>query len=134
MMFLMQKLRVSVLRACVFALALSFAVLMPLTAAITEPVHIDTGSVASAAGINPDVRVFEGIPYAAPPVGNLRWHAPKPAAKWDGVRESKFAANCMQRAANGGGFPAEWRISVPNRGMSEDCLVPQRLHGEREVR
>ena len=111
-MNLMLKLRLPVL---------FFAVLLPLAAAIPDPVHIDTGNVSSVAGINPDVRIFEGIPYAAPPVGDLRWRAPKAAATWDGVRESRFGANCMQRAANGGGFPPNAGIR-PEPGMSEDCL------------
>jgi para-nitrobenzyl esterase len=104
--------------------ALTFAALLPLalTAAITEPVKVDTGLVSGTAGLNPDVRVFEGIPYAAPPVGDLRWKAPKPAAKWEGTREAtKFGANCMQRAPNGGGFPPNGGIR-PEPGMSEDCL------------
>jgi para-nitrobenzyl esterase len=102
-------------------IALFFAALLPLGAAMTDPVTVNTGRVSSVAGINPDVRVFEGVPYAAPPVGDLRWRAPKPAVAWDGVRESKFAANCMQRAANGGGFPPNAGIR-PEPGMNEDCL------------
>jgi para-nitrobenzyl esterase len=102
--------------------ALVFAALLPLSAAITEPVKIDTGLVSGTAGLNPDVRIFEGIPYAAPPVGDLRWKTPKPAAKWEGVREAtKFGANCEQRQANGGGFPPNGGIR-PEPGMSEDCL------------
>ncbi len=54
--------------------------------------------------------VYKGIPFAAPPVGELRWRAPQPAAKWDGVRNVvKFAPAPMQ----GGNTPS---------GKSEDCL------------
>src|ERR1700685_3577187 len=102
--------------ACLIAIAL------PLSAALPEPVHVDSGLVSGTAGAESDVRVFKGIPYAAAPVGDLRWRAPKPAAKWEGVRTAdKFGANCMQRTPNGGGFP-------PNGGdrsasqMNEDCL------------
>ncbi len=43
------------------------------------------------------VQAFLGIPYAAPPVGDLRWKAPAPAAKWSGVRKAtEFGAHCMQ--------------------------------------
>jgi len=96
--------------------------LLPLSAATVEPVHIDTGVLTGVPGINPDVQIYEGVPFAAPPVGDLRWRAPKPAAKWTGAREAnKFAANCLQRAANGGGFPPNGGIR-PEPGMSEDCL------------
>src|SRR5271167_3947723 len=109
------------------ASVLALAALVPLSvaslsAAITEPVHIDSGALSGVAGLNPEVRVYEGVPFAAPPVGNLRWRAPKPVAKWEGVREAnKFGANCLQRAANGGGFPPNGGIR-PEPGMSEDCL------------
>ena len=51
----------------------------------------------------PDVRVFKGIPYAAPPVGDLRWKPPQPALKWEGVRAGdQFGNSCMQGGAGGG--------------------------------
>lgn len=54
--------------------------------------------------------VYKGIPFAAPPVGDLRWKAPQPPAKWEGVREAtKFA-------------PAPMQGGNPPSGKSEDCL------------
>src|SRR5690242_7687431 len=54
--------------------------------------------------------VYRGIPFAAPPVGDLRWRAPQPAAKWDGIRTAdKFASACVQAGS-------------PPAGVSEDCL------------
>jgi para-nitrobenzyl esterase len=45
------------------------------------------------------VKAFLGLPYAAPPVGELRWKAPQPAAHWKGVREAtSFGAHCAQNA------------------------------------
>ena len=77
-------------------------------AAVDDPVRLDTGMVSGTAAGSPDVRVFKGIPYAAPPVGDLRWRAPKPAAHWEGARKAdEFSPVCMQ-----GG----------NQKMSEDCL------------
>jgi para-nitrobenzyl esterase len=62
------------------------------------------------------IRVFRGIPFAAPPVGDLRWKAPQPVASWTGVRKAvEFSASCMQRAVFG---DMEFRAN----GMSEDCL------------
>ncbi|HEX5229065.1 MAG TPA: carboxylesterase family protein, partial [Bryobacteraceae bacterium] len=71
-------------------------------------VQIDTGTISGASTGSPEVQVFKGIPYAAPPVGDLRWRAPKPAARWEGTRKGdEFGPVCMQ-----GG----------NQKMSEDCL------------
>jgi para-nitrobenzyl esterase len=60
--------------------------------ASTQPVRIDTGDVRGViVGEAADVHLFRGIPYAAPPVGELRWKPPQPAAAWKGVRDcSKF--------------------------------------------
>ena len=70
----------------------------------------------------PGVRDFKGIPYAAPPVGDLRWRAPQPAKPWEGVRAATtFSANCMQRSAGGGTFPPYGGDRAATT-MSEDCL------------
>ncbi|MFN8668126.1 MAG: carboxylesterase family protein [Gemmatimonadaceae bacterium] len=62
------------------------------------------------------VRVFRGIPFAAPPVGALRWREPQPVARWGGVRAAdRFAAQCMQRRV----FDD---MVFRNSGVSEDCL------------
>ncbi len=62
------------------------------------------------------VKQFRGIPFAAPPVGALRWREPQPVAKWNGVRAAdRFAAQCMQRRV----FDD---MVFRNSGVSEDCL------------
>jgi para-nitrobenzyl esterase len=61
--------------------------------------------------------VYRGIPFAAPPVGELRWHAPKPASNWQGVlKADRFGSSCMQAV------PANASNVQPGAGMSEDCL------------
>jgi para-nitrobenzyl esterase len=61
-----------------------------------------------------EVSIFRGIPYAAPPVGELRWKPPQPAAPWEGIREcTQYSKICPQ--ADMPGFPSP----LP---MSEDCL------------
>src|ERR1700728_2860942 len=101
------------MRALVFAIfAVSLGTL--LNAAIDAPVKLDSGMVSGITGTNSEVRVFKGIPFAAPPTGNLRWSAPRPVAHWDGVRKGdEFGPICMQAAGRGGGAAAK---------MSEDCL------------
>jgi para-nitrobenzyl esterase len=62
------------------------------------------------------VRTFKGIPFAAPPVGPLRWKAPQPPAPWTGVRKaSEYGARCMQ-----GGIYSD--MIFHDTGPSEDCL------------
>ena len=91
-----------------------FAALLPLSAAITEPVHVADGLVSGVGGSDSDVRVFKGIPFAAPPVGELRWRGPKAPQHWEGVRTAdKFSDTCVQRRAPN---------AATERPMSEDCL------------
>jgi para-nitrobenzyl esterase len=72
------------------------------------PVKVTEGLVQGT--IEGDLTVYKGIPFAAPPVGDFRWRAPKTAVKWEGVKQTiKFAPGPMQ-----GGNPPS--------GKSEDCL------------
>ncbi|KRG44223.1 carboxylesterase [Stenotrophomonas panacihumi] len=60
--------------------------------------------------------VFKGIPYAAPPVGPLRWRAPQPVPRWSGVREARaYGPDCMQR-------PFATDDAPLTTDPSEDCL------------
>lgn len=79
-------------------------------------VTVDTGKLA---GVSRDgVDIFKGIPYAAPPVGELRWEAPAPAADWQGVRDaSAFGPICPQPAR-----PDGKRAAGYGNTQSEDCL------------
>jgi para-nitrobenzyl esterase len=62
------------------------------------------------------IRAFKGIPFAAPPVGDLRWKEPQPAKNWQGVRKADtFGPRAMQRAVFGD-------MNFRSNGMSEDCL------------
>jgi para-nitrobenzyl esterase len=65
------------------------------------------------------VRVYKGIPYAAPPVGNLRWKPPQPAASWSGIRPCTTYAPMMAQYP----FPQSFFYRfIPESGMSEDVL------------
>ena len=81
--------------------------------AATAPVRIETGLVSGVAGRDPAVTVYKGIPYAAPPVGPLRWRPPAAASTWQGVRNAdSFGPACPQP----GGEMAQ------GMSQSEDCL------------
>jgi para-nitrobenzyl esterase len=91
---------------------------LPLAAAISDPVHVDGGLISGAAGSSPEVRAYKGIPYAAPPTGDLRWKSPKPAASWQGVRDAKqFSAACYQTP-----YPKTSIYYRDAEPLSEDCL------------
>jgi para-nitrobenzyl esterase len=90
---------------------------LPLLA-VDQPVRVENGLVSGTVGITSDVQVFKGIPYATPPVGDLRWRAPKPAQKWEGVRKAdQFGATCMQTP-----YPEGSPYRTAPEPVSEDCL------------
>src|SRR5512142_347515 len=99
---------------------LSFTLILAggaVSAAIPDPVRLDSGSVSGNPADDAGVRAFKGIPFAAPPIGDLRWRAPQPAAKWEGIkRAAEFGPSCVQAMRN----PAPGAGQGP--GMSEDCL------------
>jgi para-nitrobenzyl esterase len=94
------------------------------TAATTVPTaapHVQLAQGALVGTLQHGARAFLGIPYAEPPVGQLRWRAPVAAKGWRGARDaSRFGANCVQGApVPFGPWTAEFLIDP---AMSEDCL------------
>jgi carboxylesterase type B len=81
-----------------------------------ETVNVDGGQVT---GVETDgVRTFKGIPFAAPPVGDLRWKPPQPVVPWTGVRKADaYGPQCVQLP-----FPAASPYKSDPATMSEDCL------------
>ena len=99
----------------------ALAVAGVLRAVVSEPVKTDAGLLSGAPAAAPGVRVFKGIPYAAPPVGDLRWRAPQPVAKWAGIRKADTFGNaCVQPKGLG---RLNIAVDLPDSPrMSEDCL------------
>ncbi|HEY6338204.1 MAG TPA: carboxylesterase family protein, partial [Candidatus Sulfotelmatobacter sp.] len=82
-----------------------------------QSLQVKTSSGAVEGKADGPVHAFLGIPYAAPPVGDLRWKAPMPPAKWDGVRKATdFGSHCMQG-------PVFGDMTFHDPGGSEDCLT-----------
>ncbi len=100
------------------------AVASPASGGANPVVRIDGGLIrgVDAAGVNS----FRGLPYAAPPTGNLRWRPPQPTSSWSGVRDAtQFGPGCPQSTVN--------NPFLPPGTISEDCLnlnvYTQALHG-----
>jgi para-nitrobenzyl esterase len=88
-------------------------------AAITDTIHVEQGDLAGANGHSPDVRVYRGVPFARPPLGEFRWTPPQPPAAWQGVRQAtQFANSCPQAP-----FPTNSVYSgIAPPPINEDCL------------
>ncbi|HEX7874061.1 MAG TPA: carboxylesterase family protein [Sphingobium sp.] len=83
--------------------------------AIAQTVSTETGAVRGS--VEQGVESWKGIPFAAPPVGPLRWRAPQPVTKWAGVRDATaYGPDCMQKPFGGDAAPLG---TTP----TEDCLL-----------
>jgi para-nitrobenzyl esterase len=92
-------------------------------AGLAAPVRIQQGLIQGAPGKVEGVTVFKNIPFAAPPIGELRWKQPQLPAAWQGVRDgTRYGDVCMQNPAPAR-FPPNAATDTENfTGMSEDCL------------
>ena len=96
-----------------FLAVLTFA----FTASAQTPQPVPTQAGLVQGKVEGDLTVYKGLPFAAPPVGDLRWRAPQPPVAWTGVRDAdKFAPACMQ-------VPVVNRmLGLDPMPVSEDCL------------
>lgn len=104
--------------------------LLLLAACTSQPKPVDNpiltiegGQVQGVlADDHPDVFVYRGIPYAAPPIGDLRWREPQPVVAWEGVKiADKFGHPGYQSVHYPGGYATEWGYG-DEAPQSEDCL------------
>jgi hypothetical protein len=83
---------------------------------LLDPVKTDAGYIAGTTVGDPgkEVRAYRGVPYAAPPVGDLRWKPPQPVEPWSGIREATvFSSICPQQQAG-------WVSGSASGSISED--------------
>lgn len=119
-------------RSCCILAGLTFAlVAAPVVAKHAPPtVHIAAGALSGVHDAKTGLDEFKGVPYAAPPVGKLRWKPPQPVAHWKGVRTADhFGPRCMQR-------PIYGDMVFRSDGMNENCLylnvwTPDRQSGKK---
>ena len=99
-------------------LMLAASALVP--AAVNDAVRTDAGLLSGEAAQG-GVRAFKGVPFGAPPVGNLRWKAPQPVEKWQGVRKADaYGPVCVQPKGVG---RLNVSVDLPDSPKaSEDCL------------
>lgn len=99
-------------------ISLSLLTISLMTAAVAQPgprVKTANGTVEGTAETG-GIYAYKGIPFAAPPVGNLRWKEPQPVKNWANIRPAKnFGPRAMQR-------PIFGDMGFRSNGMSEDCL------------
>jgi para-nitrobenzyl esterase len=112
------------------ACSLVFPATTLLSAAPAPPapaVHISTGTLRGS--LQGNIAVFKGIPFAAPPVGELRWRPPQPAARWKGERDATHPGSACVQSVDGLGpfiqplaaaYGASYTIQPVT--FSEDCL------------
>ena len=111
------------MKRTVFSLLAGIALLAGCTTAQDSPVlTIDGGQVQGIQGELPGVTIFKGIPYAAPPIGDLRWKEPQPVVPWEGVKVcDTFGHPGFQVTHYPGGYTTEWGYG-DEPAYSEDCL------------
>jgi para-nitrobenzyl esterase len=99
-----------------FLIASLPAIAPPAGALADNRVRTADGIVEGITDQSSGIRVFKGIPFAEPPVGDLRWKPPQPVKSWKGVRRAdKFGPRAMQP-------PIYGDMHSRSEGMSEDCL------------
>lgn len=101
-------------------LAISLGLLFALSPAHAQNAQLattDKGDVIGKLSDDGQVRIFLGVPYAAPPVGSLRWQPPQPAKPWTTPRNAQsYGAHCVQ-------VNKFEDMSFHDAGESEDCLT-----------
>ncbi len=109
-----------VVATTVAVLAAAILLLAPRTPA-PYVVRTAAGRVSGVPSFDAQVVAFKGIPYAAPPVGPLRWRPPQPVAPWKGIRPAdRFSASCVQQTPE---QILPWTpVFMTHRSVSEDCL------------
>lgn len=90
----------------------------------TKSIKVDGGKITGTLSSDSEVAIYKGIPYAAPPIGNLRWKAPQPVVSWTGVKKCKeFGASDIQSPQAPFMMWSEEFIIDTSKKYSEDCLT-----------
>ena len=99
----------------------SFIAKSTIAPALSE-VKTDAGMVSGIKNSTGDITAFKGIPFAAPPVGDLRWKAPQPAKHWDGIKKCDAFGPSPMQAKPIPFIVYTSEFLIPEQPISEDCL------------
>nr|WP_199077526.1 carboxylesterase family protein [Pedobacter sp. ASV19] len=122
-----RKIQKYILAIVIFSTCHSFA------QAPADIVQVNEGLLAGTSSPDGKIQAFKGIPYAAPPIGNLRWKAPQAPKHWQGIRAAdQYGNSAMQTTAARNPWTAEF---INDQPVSEDCLylniwTPKHQKGE----
>jgi para-nitrobenzyl esterase len=123
----------SVQFVALIAIAISLSSLS-ISDAQFDTVKVDGGVISGTASPDGSIKIFKGIPFAAPPVGDLRWKEPQPVVAWQGVRKCEsFGASPMQGNPSPFG-PWSEEFLIPKEPISEDCLTLNVWTGAKSAR
>jgi para-nitrobenzyl esterase len=105
------------------SVCLMLGLLTAIAPAKADPIKVSGGLVSGVAVADGGVRSYKGIPFAKPPVSDLRWRAPQPAEPWTGtIVADKFGPSCMQPDPTPGHSIFTRIFYTPIKPTSEDCL------------
>lgn len=91
---------------------------------MTKPIYVDGGGIVGKLSDDLEVEIYKGIPYAAPPINELRWKAPHPVVPWEGIKECmEFGPSAIQPLQGPFLMWSTEFIIDTSRGYSEDCLT-----------
>lgn len=104
-----------------YSIGLMLAGVVLSLAAYGQTVKVTGGLVSGVSDKDASIMTYKGIPFAAPPVGDLRWRAPQPVVAWQGVlRADKFSASCIQEIVT---EQKPWTYEfMTHNDVSENCL------------
>ena len=87
-----------------------------------ETIKVEGGMISGTTDSSGTIHIFKGIPFAAPPVNELRWKAPQPVVPWKGIKKcNAFGPSPMQGNPVAFG-PWSEEYLIPKEPISEDCL------------
>jgi para-nitrobenzyl esterase len=103
-------------------------------ASFPETVNVEGGAISGTKSTEGNIHIFKGIPFAAPPIGQLRWKAPQPVQPWTGVKKcDAFGPSPMQATPAAFSMWSE-EFLIPKEPISEDCLYLNVWSGARSAK